>query len=106
MYIRVALYNAINSKRKTYYTIQRLHQSPSVLLLLAKSMPLPKSDFGLLYPEKVVGVRGEFDNSVSNTTKHMGVSKSQFGILEFSESTYRNIRINKKCAYVIIIHNV
>jgi len=69
-------------------------------------MPLPKSDFGLLYPEKVVGVRGEFDNSVSDTTKHMEVQKSQFGILEFSESTYRNISINKKYAYEIIIHNV
>jgi hypothetical protein len=47
-------------------------------------MPLPKSDSSLLYPEKVVGVRGEFENSVSNTTEHMGVKKSQFGILEFS----------------------
>jgi hypothetical protein len=106
MYIRVALYNAINSKRKTYYTIQRLHQSSNILLLLARFIPLSKSDFGLLYPEKVVGVRGEFDNSVSDTTKHLEVQKSQFGILEFSESTYRNISINKKYAYEIIIHNV
>jgi len=73
MHKRIALYKAINSKRETYYTIQRLHQSLNVLLLLARSMPLPKSDSALLHPEKVVGVRGEFDNSVSNTTKHMGV---------------------------------
>jgi hypothetical protein len=68
MHIRVALYNAINSKRETYCIVQRLHQSPNDLLLLTRSMPLPKSDSGLLHPEKVVGVRGEFNNSVSNTT--------------------------------------
>jgi hypothetical protein len=70
-------------------------------------MPLPKSDSGLLHPEKVVGVKGEFDNSVSNTTSHKVVYKRvQFRNLKFSEFTYRNISINKKCAYVIIIQSV
>jgi hypothetical protein len=68
MYIIVALYSAINFKRETYYTIQGLHQSPNNLLLLARSMPLPKSDFDYCILKKVVGVRGEFDNLVGNTT--------------------------------------
>jgi hypothetical protein len=54
IYIFVILYNAINFKRKTYCTIQRLCQSPNDLLLLARSMPLPRSDFGLLCPKMVV----------------------------------------------------
>jgi hypothetical protein len=52
----------------TYYTIEMLRQSPNDLLFFARFMPLPKSDSGLLRPKKVVGVRGEFDNSISNTT--------------------------------------
>jgi hypothetical protein len=73
MNIRVVLYKTINFKRGTYYAIQRLHQSPKPSIALSEVLPLPKSDSGLLYPENVDGVRGEFDNSVSNTTKHMGV---------------------------------
>jgi hypothetical protein len=88
MHKRVALYNAINSKRETYCTTQGYNSPPKYLLPLAKSMPLPKSDSGLLHLEKVVGVRDKFDNSVSNTTSHKVVYKRvQFRNLKFSKLT-------------------
>jgi hypothetical protein len=68
MYITVALYNAINLKKETYYTIQKSHQSPNNLLLLARSTPLQRNDSVLLsYLKRFGGKMGEFDNSVRKT---------------------------------------
>jgi hypothetical protein len=42
MNIIVAHYNAINFKRETYYTIQRLHQSPNNLFALSEVYAITK----------------------------------------------------------------
>jgi hypothetical protein len=66
--IRVAFYDAINFKEKRTIQHKGYISPPNNMLLLARSMSLPKSNSDYCILKKVVGVRGEFDNSVSNIT--------------------------------------
>jgi len=42
MYISIALYNVINLKRETYYTIQKLYQSPNNFIALSEVYAITK----------------------------------------------------------------